>query len=155
MWGKTFFWNFTGYLWNSTLNILSTYSKIQFLHYVAILRAVQLNWRARKHISNAPSSGNAVVVQLSPDRHSSGTAPYIPSHPSLSHPLPHTSAQTQLDGSIAQFSLHQAHAMLSWYSSVQTDTAQALQHTSHPTRPCPTPSTHRPTPSTHLHQHPA
>ena len=42
VWVRHFAWNFKGYLWNSTQNILSIHWKIQFLCKIEILRALRL-----------------------------------------------------------------------------------------------------------------
>ena len=39
VWARYFVWNFKGYLWNSTQNILPIHWKLQFLYNIEILRA--------------------------------------------------------------------------------------------------------------------
>ena len=64
VWARYFVWNFKGYLWNSTQNILPIHWKIQFVHNVEILRACRFksSYMLLKHPEDMMCSKQALWI---------------------------------------------------------------------------------------------
>ena len=64
VWARYFVWNFKGYLWNSTQNILPIHWKIQLVHNVEILRACRFksSYMLLKHPEDMMCSKQALWI---------------------------------------------------------------------------------------------